>query len=144
MNGEIDKLLSVVDTNPTIYHIDIAYEVLDNVDQYLFNLIVCRHLKQSSGLVWRRRTSDVYFFEVSHRVDGVYRMMTFLPFIEFRSPEQYLYGLENAEEEDNKSDDNSTSLDNHFRSCFGAKKYQRCCYYLQIIHELKKQREIPG
>jgi len=144
MNSEINKLLKTADSRPTIYHIDIAYEVFKNVDQYLFNLIVSRHLKNSSGMVWRRRASDIYLFEVSHRLDGAYTMMSYLPFIEFRTPEQYLYGLENADEEEAGSGEKTGPLDSHFRAYFGLPEYQRCCYYLRIIHELKRLREIPG
>lgn len=55
---------------PTLFHIDIAYEVLLNLDAYLLSLAFACHLKHSkSGLVWRRRPmgeqSDVYLIEIT-------------------------------------------------------------------------------
>ena len=59
IDTEIKKLItkkhksfkSKTKNQPTIYHVDIVYEVFQNVDYYLFILLICCYLKHSNGLV---------------------------------------------------------------------------------------------
>ena len=69
LDRHIDILLeyfkSVDDkNNGNLYHIDIAYEVYEGVDQFLFNLLVLGYLKHSNGQLWRRSVDDLYLIEI--------------------------------------------------------------------------------
>ncbi|WAR16700.1 R213A-like protein, partial [Mya arenaria] len=46
-----------------LFHIDISHEVQEGIDYLLFNLLVLNSLKDESGLVWKRSTSDIYLIE---------------------------------------------------------------------------------
>ena len=52
------------DSEPRIYHIDIAYEVWYEVDYFLFNLLCLSVVKSKSGALFRRRPNDFFFIEI--------------------------------------------------------------------------------
>ena len=139
---------------PTIYHIDIAYEAFYYVDLYLFNLVICSHLKQSNGHVWRRNSRrDLYLIEMtppflnqiaklgSHfdaasvRMVSIHSMLNYLPKIDFRTPKMYLYDLRN--------DPNGQQqlLDNLFTLYYGEERYQRTVFYLNAVKEYKRLKK---
>ena len=164
MDKEIEKLMkrkldasnSKKNNLPTIYHIDIAYEVFQNVDQYLFNLIVCSYLKHSNGLVWRRSpTNDMYLIEMtppyynldisrelnsrnnlvnSNKLVSFHAMLNYLPSIEFRTPLKYFYDLKNDPFNENKLKDLL------FGNIYKDNKYQRVTYYLKLVREMKEAK----
>ena len=141
---------------PTIYHIDIAYEVFQNVDQYLFNLIVCSYLKHTNGLVWRRSPSnDIYLIEMTppyfnleisrklnsinnqtftNKLVSLHSMLNYLPSIEFRTPQKYYYDIIND------STNESKRKDILFSDIYKEFKYQRTAYYLKLTKEVKENR----
>lgn len=149
MDSEVFKLLKKIGNEtandvPTVYHIDIAQEVYKNVDQYLFNLVVCGQLRHRSGYVFCRNMSrDVYFIEMTQTVDRRHSMVELLPQINFRTPAKYLYDLQNRVDEDEPMDnmEYERAVDTHFESCFRDIKYQRGCYYLKIIREILVNRQ---
>ena len=155
MNNEIQKLMSNQSAElPTIYHIDIAYEVFKNVDQFLFDLIVCRHLRHGMGGVWRRNDSDLYLIELSppyrsrtqknlqlkehEHVECLHSMLKYLPSVEFRTPREYLYDLKNS---DDFEPTPIIAQDNWFETIYKEDRYQRSSYYLGTINEIKQRRE---
>lgn len=161
MDKEIEKLLRLKleasknkrNNLPTIYHIDIAYEVFQNVDQYLFNLVVCSYLKHTNGLVWRRHTTnDIYLIEMTppyynselsrkmnstkklqnmNKLVSFHSMLNYLPSIEFRTPQKYFYDIQNDPQNENRLKDTLFSL------YYKDPRYQRIAYYLNLVHELK-------
>jgi hypothetical protein len=164
MDKEIEKLIRIKfeasknkrNNFPTIYHIDIAYEVFQNVDQYLFSLIVCSYLKHSNGLVWRRnQTNDIYLIEMTppyfnldlsrklnntnklqnmNKLVSFHSMLNFLPSIEFRTPLKYFYDIKNDPHNENRLKDTLFSL------YYKDPKYQRIAYYLNLVQELKNAK----
>ena len=117
---------SVRSHRTTIYHVDIAYETLENVDQFLFGLIVTGCLRHPQGLVWRRGDRDLFLVEITppylqlssaHPADGgrvgtdtgleqgnngrvcLHTMVELMPRVELRSPKMYLYDLINEEDD---------------------------------------------
>ena len=144
---EIEKFLKFkyenVDYNPnfpTLYHIDIAYEVYKNVDYYLFYLIVCRFLKNRDGMIWRRNTSkDLCLIEITppllassrNTIKTIHSMINHLPKIEFRTPKMYLFSLINE-----------TRLaqykDTLFTKLYLTDQYQRCAYYLKLTNDYQR------
>lgn len=126
---------------PTIFHVDIAYEVFENVDQYLFNLIVSRYLKHSCGFIWRRKLSDLFLIEISQRNESNHSMLDYFPRIDFQTPVKYLYEIKNRDDEE-MIDDSKTELSNNmFQAFYRDEMYQRCCYYLELISRIKANRE---
>ena len=164
MDKEIEKLFrlkseaskSKRNNFPTIYHIDIAYEVFQNVDQYIFNLVVCSYLKHTNGLVWRRHpTNDIYLIEMTppffnlelsrklnnsnklqntNKLVSFHSMLNYLPSIEFRTPQKYYYDIRNDPQNENRLKDTLFSL------FYKDHKFQRIAYYLNLIRELKDAR----
>ncbi|XP_064404373.1 E3 ubiquitin-protein ligase RNF213-like isoform X3 [Halichondria panicea] len=51
--------------NCTIYHLDIAPNVIAEVDCILFSLLILSGISDSRGLVWRRHTGHLYMVEVT-------------------------------------------------------------------------------
>ena len=123
--------------HPTIYHIDIAFEVFKNVEMFVFNLIVMGVLKHSSGLVWLRDFNDFYFIEImppylnNKRLSiPFHSVLNYLPKIDFRSPGEYLYDIRNfSEKELNRLHDRA------FEHCFTRVEFQRVCAYLKLLKE---------
>ena len=164
MDKEIEKLLKSKlrlekekkNNYPTVYHIDIAYEVFQNVDQFLFNLIFCSYLKHSNGLVWRRHPSnDMYLIEMtppffnldlsrklnnsnklrnSNKLVSFHSMLNYLPSIEFRTPINYLYGIKNDPNNDNRLKDTL------FARFYKEIKYQRIAYYLNLVRQIREAK----
>ena len=48
---------------PRLFHLDIAHEVQEGVDDFLFNLVVLGSLTDQEGYVWRRSVYDLYVIE---------------------------------------------------------------------------------
>lgn len=148
-NCEIEKLLTDklelesqgLSHLPTIYHIDIAYEVYKNVDNYLFSLIFACYLKHSNGLVWRRNAKqDFYLIEITPPIIKtnniqkqicIHSMINLLPTIEFRTPRTYLNDIRNVH------DDQSELYDNLFRHVYKSEEYQRVCFYIRQVNEYR-------
>jgi E3 ubiquitin-protein ligase RNF213 len=128
--------------NPTVYHIDIAFEVFKNVDLFLFNLLIMGFLKHTNGHVWKRNLEDFYFIEmmppylqpkniqVAQESISFHSLLNYLPKIEFRTPKQYLYDLVNL---DNRT--LSKLKDTAFENFYKMRKFQRTCLYLNCLHE---------
>ena len=49
---------------PRLFHIDIAYEVLENVNSFLFQLLCMSVIKNARDEIWRRSTNDLYLIEI--------------------------------------------------------------------------------
>ncbi|KAK3585575.1 hypothetical protein CHS0354_036762 [Potamilus streckersoni] len=86
---------------PRIFHLDIAHEVQEGVDYFLFNLLILGCLTDKSGYVWRRSPRDLYLIEAMpiveliHAKKGgsanyVHHVFDFLPFLTCRSPQESL------------------------------------------------------
>ncbi len=58
---EFDKMHHLM---TRVWHFDIAYEVWNNVDSFLFQLICMSVIKNSKGEVWRRSSKDLYLVEI--------------------------------------------------------------------------------
>ena len=130
---------------PTIFHVDIAFEVFKNVDLFLFNLLVMGFLKHTSGYVWKKSDEDFYFIEMmppylhtknaatqqqQHSAVCFHSLLNYVPKIDFRTPRQYLYDLVNLDK---------ASLvkmkDTAFERFFTEKRFQRTCLYISLLHE---------
>ena len=156
LDTQIEILLEYLkkSTSPAsshLYHIDVAYEVYEGVDQFLFNLTVLGYLKHSNGQLWRRSPSDLYLIEImppmvrthSERTDKIpfHCILNYLPKIFFRQPKNYLYDLENNiqnEQHDYKNDTRFKSIsifDKNFTHKFTNDEYQCTCYYLKLLHD---------
>lgn len=148
MDTEIEKLITSRPTNdlPTIYHIDVAHEVLFNVDEFLFNLIVLRYLKHSqSDLVWRfEPNKDIIFIEASplyctprnvniffRRFVPFHLMIDFLPTLEFITPREYYNKLQETAVHDDEADELGGNL---FQFFYNQVSYQRSVYYLNMCN----------
>ena len=143
MDTEIEKLFefnsSIDSSKPTLYHIDVAYEVFFNLDQYLFSLVILNYLKHSNGLVWRRNiTKDLYMIEITpplviqgEKLMAIHSMINFLPKIEFRTPSKHLYDLNNG---------CVIAQPNLFGLVFKSEMYQRSCFYIKLINEYREKR----
>lgn len=146
IDNEIDKLFEVRrksinearSNDPTIYHIDIAYEVFNNLDYYLFSLVALNHLKHSNGMVWKRNVNtDLYLIEISpafvlksERLYCIHSMINYLPKLEFKTPKKYLYELQNG----------LVSKNNMFDSLYKDPIYQRSCFYIKLVNEFREKR----
>ncbi len=138
---ELNKLLELRNTSntsnlPTLFHIDIAFEVFNNVDLFLFNLLILGGLKHSNGLVWRREAKDLYMIEImppflnTSPPIAFHSLVNYLPKISFRHPRAYLYDLQNLEEAELRN-----LQDNLFINHYTEVKFQRSCFYLKIMKE---------
>ncbi|RMZ94441.1 E3 ubiquitin-ligase RNF213-like, partial [Brachionus plicatilis] len=133
-NNQLDK--------STIYHIDIAYEVFNNVEPYLFSLILSSCMAHSNGLVWRRNSAkDFYLIEVTPPkfTNGrcVHSIMDLLPKIVLATPTQYAYQLRN---------ELGTALTIHrpdrlFSAMHQNVEYQRVCFYLKLLNDYRNRTE---
>lgn len=114
------------------------------MDSYLFQLIFASYLKHSStGHVWRRNAiKDYYLIEVtspqirintkktsnnSKLTQSIHSTINYLPSIDFHTPSEYLYFLNNREH-------NQKCHDNLFSLVYKKEKYQRTCFYLKLVH----------
>ncbi|KAL3881512.1 hypothetical protein ACJMK2_027944 [Sinanodonta woodiana] len=88
-------------TTPRIFHLDIAHEVQEGLDFFLFNLLILGCLTDKSGYVWRRSSRDLYLVEtvpilefIQARKGGstsyAHHIFDFLPFLTCRSPQESL------------------------------------------------------
>ncbi|KAL3881513.1 hypothetical protein ACJMK2_027945, partial [Sinanodonta woodiana] len=93
-------------TTPRIFHLDIAYEVQEGIDYFLFNLLILGCLTDKSGYVWRRSPRDLYLVETIPIIESVqarhrgsasyvHSVIDFLPFVTCRSPQESLDILTN-------------------------------------------------
>ncbi|KAK3585578.1 hypothetical protein CHS0354_036765 [Potamilus streckersoni] len=93
-------------TTPRIFHLDIAHEVQEGVDFFLFNLLILGCLTDKFGYVWRRLPRDLYLIETMPIVElsqarkggsasYVHHVFDFLPFLTCRSPQESLDILTN-------------------------------------------------
>ena len=141
-----------------IHHINIAHEVLEDVDAFLFNLTILGYLKHSDGLVWRRTPNDLYLIECmppmvqidpsTHSClssatqsslssfEGVsfHYVLNYLPSIYFREPKVYLYDLENDGEANQ-----GHKFDNNFALLYDKHPFQSTSYYLRKLKELTSE-----
>jgi E3 ubiquitin-protein ligase RNF213 len=172
IDKEVDKLFKLSKANTKsscVFHIDIAYECLKNLDNFLFNLIICGSLKHSNGLVWRRimRKNDIYLIEMTPpyinnneiftkimtpqqhfnnttRINQIsfHSLLNYLPNVQFRSPKSYLEYLINEPDAISSSHLVLQPKDNQFAFMFELLKVQRCCYYLKLLADYKKQKDV--
>ncbi|KAK3585576.1 hypothetical protein CHS0354_036763 [Potamilus streckersoni] len=88
-------------TTPRIFHLDIAHEVQEGLDYFLFNLLILGCLTDKSGYVWRRSSRDLYLVETVPIVElsqarkggnrsYAHHIFDFLPFLTCRSPQESL------------------------------------------------------
>ncbi len=155
IDTQIDILVRYLNDAPKktskLYHIDIAYEVYEGVDQFLFNLTVLGYLKHSNGQLWRRNIEDLYLIEImppmvhmdESRGESVpfHFILSYLPKIFFRQPKKYLYDLENIGENEQHENINDTKFnsmsiyDRNFSGKYRNDEYQCTCYYLRLLND---------
>lgn len=108
-----DLLVSTPSENyshPRIFHLDIAPEVQEGVDHFLFSLLVLGSVTDEDGFVWRRREHDLYVVECMplmmkdssgvrpvHRL--VHQMFSLLPSITCWSPQDSIDILQDHPQE---------------------------------------------
>ncbi|XP_060599995.1 E3 ubiquitin-protein ligase RNF213-like [Ruditapes philippinarum] len=105
MHNIIQKLLEYTHTpsemTARLYHIDIAHEVENGVDNLLFNLCILECLTDKAGYVWRKSPTDIYLFENmpllveetnkrGKELHYVHAMLSILPDLTCRSPKESL------------------------------------------------------
>jgi E3 ubiquitin-protein ligase RNF213 len=150
---ELDKFFSTKqETNmksnlPTVFHIDIAFEVFQNVDLFLFNLIITSCLKHSNGFVWRRSLNDLYFIEMmppylsnnsrsinshyeNNRLISFHSILNYIPRIQFRTPKKYQYDLINLDK-----NELAAYKDNLFSNFYNKIQFQRTAFYFKVKKE---------
>ncbi|XP_071135692.1 E3 ubiquitin-protein ligase rnf213-alpha-like isoform X2 [Mytilus edulis] len=59
----LDEILPPHTRYPRIFHFDIAHEVHDGVDDFLFQLLILGCLHHNSGYIWRKSHIDYYIIE---------------------------------------------------------------------------------
>jgi hypothetical protein len=152
INSEIEKFFNYkkqlvqneLQNLPQIYHLDIAYEVFNNIDHYLFSLFVLNNVKHSNGFVWRRNTSnDLYLIEITppfimhgDKLLCIHSIINYLPKIEFKTPTRYLYDLKNG------LVNNSTDLSktqNLFSLYYKDELYQRPCFVIKMVNDYRQK-----
>jgi hypothetical protein len=146
LDTEIEKLFAHrAESNnslPTLFHVDVAYEVFYNLDHYLFSLFVLSHLQHSSGMVWQRSaTRDMYLVEITpplifkaNKMVAVHAMINYLPKIEFKTPRLYKYELENGFA-------SNAQVPNLFTKLHKSELYQRSCFYIKLINNFREKRK---
>ena len=151
LDDEAQKLLDYCENQnnakKTLFHIDISNEVIYNVENFLFNMLVLSYLKHSNGSVWRRSNKDYFLIEMMSpcfanskqtnntatqgRPIWFHSILNFLPKIEFRTPSRYLYDLINSDE--------ITRViylhDNLFNNFYKDILFQRTAFYLRMFKE---------
>ncbi|XP_060604557.1 E3 ubiquitin-protein ligase RNF213-like [Ruditapes philippinarum] len=105
MHNIIQKLLEYTHTpsemTARLFHIDIAHEVENGVDNLLFNLCILECLTDMAGYVWRKSPTDIYLIENmpllveetnkrGKELHYVHAMLSFLPDLTCRSPKESL------------------------------------------------------
>jgi hypothetical protein len=145
LDAEIDKFFALKaesgSSHPTLFHIDVAYEVFHNLDHYLFSLFILNYLKHTNGMVWRRNAdTDLYIIEItpplmlhSDKLLAIHSMINYLPKIEFKTPNRHLYDLRNGST-------GSGPVPNLFSSLYKSEMYQRSCFYIKLINEFRERR----
>ena len=68
-------------------------------------------------------------------------MIYYLPRIDFLTPKRYLYEIVNQEDEEMVDESSRKFIDEMFQGLYREEKYQRCCFYLNILHKMKANRE---
>lgn len=146
LDDETQKLIEYVSLKDkkkkkTLYHIDIANEVFQNINLYLFNLVVLGYIKHSNGLVYRRSSQDLFLIEMmspcypssgGKSTNWFHSILNFIPRIEFRSPTKYLYDLKNSNELEHNQ---NLLVDNLFNFYYQEARFQRSAYYLRLFKE---------
>ena len=125
-------------SQPRLFHLDIAYEVLENVNSFLFQLLCMRVLKSAKDEIWRRSNTDLYLIEIMtplrKKEENIPRplhsILIYLPSVNCLTPIQILKRLKGEAEED-------------YSKCFGqfdkqileSEKIQRPCQYLKAVED---------
>lgn len=127
----------------TVFHIDIAYEVFNNLEPYLFTLIFSSCMAHSNGLVWRRNSIKDYFvIEItppfySRSGKCVHSIIDLLPKIVLQTPSQYAYQLRNEID----SISHIHRWDKLFNVIHKNIEYQRVCFYLKLLNDYRTRTE---
>ncbi|KAL5009497.1 hypothetical protein ScPMuIL_011802, partial [Solemya velum] len=90
---------------PRLFHIDLSFEVQENVDFFLFNLLILRCLVDRNGYVWWRSPDDIYLIETmpvlwrdttqKNTLRCTHSILDILPDLMCRSPQESLDIMQN-------------------------------------------------
>jgi E3 ubiquitin-protein ligase RNF213 len=83
-----------------LFHFDIAYEVLFNVDSFLFQLLCMSVINSSNGELWRRSKKDLYLIEImSPKIESkeiyLHSLLNIIPTITCTNPIEVFNVLQN-------------------------------------------------
>ncbi|KAL3881508.1 hypothetical protein ACJMK2_027940, partial [Sinanodonta woodiana] len=130
-------------TTPRIFHLDIAHEVQEGVDFFLFNLLILGCLTDKSGYVWRRSPRDLYLIEtmpIGQSVSYIHHVFDFLPFITCRSPLECLDILtRRLKPKDFKEEDPQFDLEE-----FTGQTFQRPYQYLSCFDQRQRFDDVDA
>ncbi|KAL3881507.1 hypothetical protein ACJMK2_027939 [Sinanodonta woodiana] len=130
-------------TTPRIFHLDIAHEVQEGVDYFLFNLLILGCLTDKSGYIWRRSPRDLYLIEtmpIGDSVTYIHHVFDFLPFITCRSPLEILDILtRRLKPKDFKEEDPQFDLEE-----FTGQTFQRPYQYLSRFDQRQRFDDVDS
>lgn len=101
---------NMIENQPTIFHIDIAYEVWYEVDYFLFNLLCLGVLQDLNGKIFRRSNKDLYLIEImtpkvklknddtDFNLKPLHSILTILPMLTCITPVETLNYVQNVQQ----------------------------------------------
>ncbi|XP_053396010.1 E3 ubiquitin-protein ligase rnf213-alpha-like [Mercenaria mercenaria] len=131
-----------------LFHIDVSHEVENGVDYLLFNLLVLGCLMDKTGFVWRKSPTDIYLIETmplmyqaTNRRGAdllyVHPMLSILPDLTCRSPQESLQIYLNVRPHDFKESDQLFD-EKQFRSSV----FQRTFQYLLRLDQRRQLGDV--
>jgi len=148
---DIIEMLKEFDENnfmkPRLFHIDIAFEVLENVNSFLFQLLCMGVIKSSRDEIWRRSVNDLYLIEIMtpmkkndqdrNKQKPLHSILMYLPTIYCVTPLQIFNRFKGENEELN-----SLKVSDKFdEKILKDNNVQRPCQYLRALDEHKNLNE---
>jgi hypothetical protein len=132
---------------PRLFHIDIAFEVLENVNSFLFQLLCMGVIKSSRDEIWRRSVNDLYLIEIMtpmkkndqdrNKQKPLHSILMYLPTIYCVTPLQIFNRFKGENEELN-----SLKVSDKFdEKILKDNNVQRPCQYLRALDEHKNLNE---
>ena len=134
---------------PRLFHIDIAYEVLENVNSFLFQLLCMSVIKNERDEIWRRSTNDLYLIEIMSMTQTkkndqnrdknkpLHSILMYLPTIHCLTPRQIFKRLKGENEELN-----FLKVSDEFdKKILQSENIQRPCQYLRALDEEESLNE---
>lgn len=155
--NEIDKICMNKNNNinepiPRIIHFDIAYEVLYNVDSFLFCLLCLNSLRGFDGNVWRRSKNDLFLIEIMtpeiiiketdkiKETRPIHSIISILPNIDCLTPREILHLNDHHAIAPNRFDEKKLNSDRIQRTCQYLKKIKHSDNLVKFQYKSKGEK----